>query len=193
MIVDIPYKQGDDKKYLAAVCSLVATLVKEHKPKHLYVTRINKWFDHKWLRYSGMGRVAFYGSPLADTALDALWQDQLTFPPFNPKQIRQQLYWERESDGSYAGSGEPRWIHKRRLRQSADNLNYRVADFTESGIFVWFTSNTEKNMHGSILVYSVNAGETSAWYCSFKQEVGWAIDKVKGIDKAQVEKWFPIK
>ncbi len=194
MIVDIPIKDGDNKKYLTAVNSLIATLVKERAPKDLQVTRINKWFDHKWLKYSGKGRVAYDCYPISDTSLDPLWKDKLTFPPFNPRQIGQQIHWERQDNGTYGSSKkEPKWVHKHRLQSSAGNLNNRVADFTESGLFVWFTSNTDKNMHGSILVYLVDGDEVMAWYASFKQQTEWIVDKTKGIEKNIVEKWFPIK
>jgi hypothetical protein len=192
MIVDVPYREGDDKTYLAAVCSLVASLANSQKPTDIYVIRVNKWFDRKWLRYSGSGRVAFHGWDPIDTALDSMWQEKLTFPPFNPKQIGTQLYWRKRSDGSYGGSPSPRRIHKRQLRHSAGNLNNRVADFTDSGLFVWFTSETQNNAHGSILVYSVAGKDVSSWYASVKQENGWRIDKVDGIDRASVERHFPI-
>ncbi len=193
MIVDIDSREGDEEKYMAAISSLIAVLVKSNQPGHLYVTRINKWFDHKWLKYSGRGRVKFEGSPLTDTALDSFWRDKLTFPPFNPKQIADQLHWHRKLDGTYGGSDkEPRWIYKRQLRSSADNLNNRVTEFTKSGLFVWFTSNTKLNMHGSIMVYLVANEEATAWYASFKQESNWMVDKTKGIEKEQVEKWFPF-
>lgn len=193
MIVDVPYKEGDDKTYLAAVCGLVASLASSQKPTDIYVTRVRKWFDRKWLRYSGRGRVAFHGWDRIDTALDALWRQNLTFPPFSPKQIGTQVHWRKRSDGSYGGVANPRWIHKRELRHSADNLNNRVADFTDSGLFVWFTSNTQNNAHGSILVYSVAGKAAHGWYASVKQEDGWRIDKVDGIDRASVERYFPIK
>jgi len=163
MIVEIRTKNGDSDKFLAAVSSLIATMVAEKKPRDLYVTRINKWFDQKWLGYSGSGRVEFEGgSTLIDTALDAIWQDKLTFPPFNPKQIGQQLYWRRRDDGTYGGVEDPKWIHKRKLQSSANNLNYRVAEFSDSGLFVWFTSNTEINSHGSVMIYQVD-GRYVAW------------------------------
>jgi hypothetical protein len=185
MIVNVPYREGDDKTYLAAVCSLVASLANSQKPTDIYITRVNKWFDRKWLRYSGKGRVGYYGGI-------AMWRENLTFPPFNPKQIGTQLYWRKRSDGSYGGGPMPRWIHKRQLRHSAGNLNNRVADFTDSGLFVWFTSHTQNNGHGSILVYSVAGKDVSSWYASLKQESGWRIDKVDGIGRASVERHFPI-
>ena len=122
-----------------------------------------------------------------------MWRDKLTFPPFNPKQIGSQYHWERKDDGTYSGSKkEPRWIHKRRLRPSSSNLQYRVADFTDSGLFVWFTSYTEENSHGSIMVYLAENNTASAWYASFKKETDWIVEKTKGIDKESVEAWFPI-
>ncbi len=196
MIVDLDFKKGDSKKFLAAISSLVAELVKEKEPKHLYVVRIKKWFDHKWLNYSGRGRVKFVSdgvSHLHETAHEPMWREKLTFPPFNPKQIGTQYYWCRTKDGTYgAVEKEPRWIHKRRLKPSSSNLQNRVADFTDSGVFVWFTSNTEENMHGSVMVYIVDNKNVSAWYASFKKETAWEVDKTKGIDKESVESWFPI-
>ena len=193
MIVEIPTKKGDDDKFLTAVGSLIATMVAEKEPRDLYVTRINKWFDHKWLGYSGKGRVKFEGFPPIDTALDALWQDKLTFPPFNPKQIGQQLFWRRRDDGTYGGVDDVKWIYKWQQQSSADNLNNRVVEFSDSGLFVWFTSNTETNAHGSVMVYQVEQDDVSAWYASFRQESDWIVDRTKGIDKKTVESWFPIQ
>jgi hypothetical protein len=192
MIVEIPTKNSDNNKFLAAVSSLIATMVAEKKPNDLYVTRINKWFDHKWLGYSGKGRVKFEGFPPIDTALDAIWRDKLTFPPFNPKQIGQQLYWRRRDDGTYGGVEDTKWIHKWKLQSSADNLNNRVVEFSDSGLFVWFTSNTESNTHGSVMIYQVDGKDVTGWYASFRQENDWIVDRTKGIDKKTVERWFPI-
>jgi hypothetical protein len=54
-------------------------------------------------------------------------------------------------------------------------------------------SQTQNNAHGSILVYSFAGKDVSSWYASVKQESGWQIDKVDGIDRASVERHFPIK
>jgi hypothetical protein len=193
MIVNIPAKEGDNDSFLAALNGLVATLVKEYSPEHVYVIRIKKWFDHKWLRYSGKGRVEFKdGLPLTDTALDVFWQEKLTFPPFNPKQIGMQLYWKRLEDGTYGGTDHPRRIHKRRFQSSSWNLHNRVSAFCTSGIFVWFSSNTENNTHGCIMVYVFSEKGDLTWYASLKAETNWKIDRIKGIKKEVVQSWFPL-
>ena len=193
MIVHLDSEKGDNETFFTAISSLIAVLVNEKAPKHLYVVRVKKWFDHKWLNYSGIGRIRLDFGLWRDTAIKSMWRDKLTFPPFHPKQIGTQYYWRRAIDGTYgADKKEPRWVHKRRLRSRSSNLQYRVADFTDSGLFVWFTSNTEKNMHGSVMVYIVDNGQVSGWYASFKKENAWSVDKTKGIDKKSVESWFPI-
>lgn len=188
MIVEIPRKDGDCAVFLTALNSLIATLVAELRPEDVYVTRIKKWFDHKWLGYSGKGRVRFDGFAPIDTALDPHWQDKLTFPPFNPKQVGHQLFWRRHGDGSYGGIDNPRWIHRRLLQSSAENLNNRVAEFSESGLFVWFTSDTEVNAHGSVMVYRVDRDSASGWYASFRRDNDWVVDRTKGIDKKTVRR-----
>ena len=192
MIVGIPRKDGDDETFLTSIDSLISMIVNELEPHNLYVTRINKWFDHKWLRYSGRGRVKFEGDDTIDTALDGVWREKLTFPPFNPKQVGQQLCWERQPDGQYQGPPEPRWIHKMRLDYSSSNMNNRVASFSESGLFIWFTSHTSTNEHGSILVYSIEGDVAITWYASFKKGEHWVLDKTKGINRDTVLSWFPL-
>jgi hypothetical protein len=148
------------------------------------------------LNYSGIGRKKWTSDgavSFIDTVIEPMWREKMTFPPFNPKQIGDQHHWVRNEDGTYSGGKEePRWVHKRQLKPSSSNLQNRVADFTDSGLFVWFTSNTEVNMHGSVMVYIVDNKNVSAWYASFKKETDWKVEKTKGIDKASVEMWFPI-
>ena len=200
MIVNIPYEDGDDKKFLLGINSLVAALTSEINPDDVYVVRIKKWFDHKWLRYSGMGvvdfprgRVGFGGTFGAVSSLDEHFQDKLTFPPFNPNQVGIQGYWTRKDDGTYVGVDKPRWIYKRELAHSSDNLHRRVESFSDSGLFVWFSSYTEKNGHGCIMVYTVKDGNVETWYASLSDRTGWGIEKVKGIEKEWVQQWFPTK
>lgn len=205
MIVNIPFKEGDDKAFLVALNSLVASLVEEYKPKDLYIIRINKWFDHKWLNYSGMGvvqfpekgvdpiRTGFWGKEGA--ALDIFYQDKITFPPFNPKQIGELLYWERAEDGTYYGGEKPKWPHRFKkpiLQHSSHNLQNRVGLNTASGLFLWFSSNTEKNRYASIMTYLVEDYEVNTWYASIRDSNGWCVDKVKGINKERVQRVFPF-
>ena len=191
MIVNITARDNDDREFIAALSSMVAVLVKKDNPVDLHLIRINKWFDHKWLLYSGKGRVAFDGYPFRDTALDEFHQDYVTLPPFNPKQIGEQQYWRRGHDGGYLVTESEKPLHKKQLRSSSENLNQRISDLSSSAIYVWFTSDTLKNTHGSVMVYTVDGTSVDGWYASFRSFKSWRVDKVKGISKAALDKWFP--
>jgi TPR repeat protein len=195
MIVSIPITDGDDKTFVACIEGVIATMVSEIKPMDLYVVRVNKWFDHKWLGYSGKGRVAYFGFPgeKVDTALGEFFQEQLTFPPFNPKQISAELHWKCLPNGTYQKAEKSRRLHKRILRSSSSNLVNYVSSFSKSGAFVWFSSNTDTNKQGSLMVYGVTGGETSGWYASLQDNNGWKVNRVKGIDQEIVQNWFPLK
>jgi hypothetical protein len=58
----LPYtvrQPQDDPTFLAVVDRIVATIVCRDWPEEVYLVYIDNWFDHKWLRYSGYGVVAF--------------------------------------------------------------------------------------------------------------------------------------
>src|SRR5258708_6745926 len=91
----------------------------------LVIVRVRNWFDHKWLRFSGIGRVKFEDVKLSapGAALEPLSQDKLTFPPFTPRRIVSETHFTRDEAGESTGR-----IHPRRLQHSSGNLQRRVAD-----------------------------------------------------------------
>jgi hypothetical protein len=203
MIVNIKYRDGDDKRFLTALNGLIAKIVKDYEPEHVYVIRIKKWFDHKWLKFSGKGSIQFPEKgvdvprtgtfiPEWDTAWDEFYSKKLTFPPFSPKQIREQYHWKRRDDGTYGGTKKPKWIYKPVLKPSSWNLQNRISAFANSGVFIWFSSNTEQNLQGSVMVYILTYNHELTWYASFKEETDWKVHRVKGIKKEIVQELFPL-
>ncbi len=203
MIIDIPFKEGDSKKFLTSLNGLAAHLATEFCPKEVYVKRIPKWFDQKWLRYLGNGLIPFpqmevellgtecEPSEIEAVALEEQYQERLPLPPFNPRQIGFQYYWPQGEDGSYdEGIGKPRWTHMSPFNFSSPHLQNRVASSTDSGIYVWFSSNTQIDGKGSIMAYLVKDGKTQAWYASLVSQSGWKIEKVEGINIKTLEDWF---
>lgn len=53
MIVNIPQKNFDDPIFLSALNGMLVNLVDVHQPSEVYFIRIDRWFDHKLLGYSG--------------------------------------------------------------------------------------------------------------------------------------------
>lgn len=119
-MIDLDPRDGDDRRFLGILDRMVGQVSDD--VRELWLVRVDNWFNHKWLRFSGIGRVPFHSpSPShPGVALDALSQDKLTFPPFSPKRILQQACWaSSESDERLY------MIHRRVLRHRATNLHRR--------------------------------------------------------------------
>jgi hypothetical protein len=192
VIVNIRQSSSDDPVFLTALNGMLANLVDAYRPGEVYFVRIDRWFDHKWLRFSGTGRVAFDGYPWIDTALDAIWRKKLTFPPFNPNRVLEQISFRRDNN-EYLENADARTIHGAQRSHSARNLQNRVAVFTNSGLFVWFSSDTGHLDHASVMCYTVQDDSARSWFASFrKTEETWRVHQVKGIDEKFVQRWFPL-
>ena len=180
---------ADAPGFVDSVDRVAAGLVFRYRPRLVCIVRIRRWFDHRWLRFSGKGRV-FFDPPWPShvgVSLDELHQEQLTFPPFAPARVETEQHWERASDGDYARAVERFRVHRVERQHSSSNLQRRVAYLTDSALFVWFSSTSAKDTRGSMLVYIVNDGRTIPWFASMKSApAGWMLGEVKGLGRAEV-------
>jgi hypothetical protein len=176
----------DDPAFLNCVDRIIAALIDRDASEELYLVRIANWFDHKWLRFSGIGRVAWNGL-LIQTALDEFSQEQLTFPPFTPSRVVTQHYFNRGPGGQFYEQPPVRLVHRTTRGHSSRNLHRRVADFSQSANFVWFSSNSAANRQGSVMVYSTYFGHFNAWYAALRFDRTWRLGRVKGIGTAEAE------
>lgn len=183
-------KPNDDPQFVETVSHIISGLVNDRFPDEIFVMKIDNWFDHKWLKFSGIGRVGFFWNFRLerDTALDEFWQDKITFPPFTPKRVIEEYYFLRDESGDYSPSTRAPYIHERKLAPSCKNLHNRVADFADSAVFVWFSSNTKPNRRGSIMVYEVRGSRVHTWYAGLSnEEEEWRVLRTSGITREQVQ------
>lgn len=181
MTVKIPYEKNDNKNFIAALNGFVDQLTNDLEPAEIYMIRINEWFDHKWLGYSGRGIIQFpYSEPYILAKLDKRFLDRLTFPPFNPNQVRAEHYWKLENSGDYNGTEKPHCIYNQKLKYNSYNWHNLVESVSSSGVFVWFSSNSESSGNGSIMVYAIEGVDIQTWYASFSEESGWEIENEIG-------------
>jgi hypothetical protein len=176
-------RDGDDRRFLRLLARV--TQAADASVHHLVVIRVDNWFDHKWLRFSGIGRVPYQWITVnhPGVALDPFSQEHLTFPPFSPRRILGEDVWTRDGD-------EPlkHRVHRRRRTHSSWNLQRRVADFSNSIVATWFSSRTEDNGQGSIMQYASHAGRLEAWYASLRRGgSSWRLHHVKGAERARIE------
>lgn len=175
----------DDPAFLALVDRLLLRLVRQARPEEVYLVHIDNWFGPKWLRYSGKGVVAFpYGyAQNIVVALDDHYQDHVTFPPFTGNRVVAQYLFCHVGGGEYEEQSPPQLVHRRRWRWKEQKLHRRVANFSRSGLFVWYSSGSVTSRRGSLLVYAAREGAVAAWYAGFSERQGWQLDQVKGISR----------
>ncbi len=191
MAVKIPCEKSDDKNFLSALNGFVDQLISDLEPAEIYAIRINEWFDHKWLGYSGRGIIQFpYSEPYILAKLDKKFLDRLTFPPFNPNQVIAEHYWKLQNSGIYNGTETPYCIYNQKPKYDSYNWHSLVESVSSSGVFVWFSSNSENSGRGSVMVYSIEGVDVQTWYASFSEESGWDIENEIGFRNETVEKWF---
>ncbi len=186
MRIHIPAKLNDDPQFVELVSRVASGLLVENVPEQVFVIQIDNWFDQKWLNFSGIGRVGF-DSPFADTALDEFRQDKITFPPFSPNRVVEEYCFLRGENGDYAPSEHTSFVHSRERESSSLNLHKRVSDFSDAGIFIWFSSNTQSNSRGSLMVYEVNRSEVNTWFAAFSKKTEWKLLQTCGIAREQVQ------
>ncbi len=191
MAVKIPCENNDDTNFLSALNGFSDQLISDLKPAEVYAIRINEWFNHKWLGYSGRGIIQFpYSEPYILAKLDKRFLDKLTFPPFNPNQVIDERYWNLEKNGNYREAESPHNIYKKELKFNTYNWHNLVESVSSSGVFIWFSSNSKSSGCGSVMVYSVEGEDVQTWYASLSEKSGWNIENEIGFRNETVEKWF---
>lgn len=179
-------RDDDDRGFLLLADRLLDAI--EGPFEVLHVVRIRGWFDDKWLRFSELGRVPFrcFRASHPGVALDAFFQDKLTFPAFTPRRILEEAQY-----GDLELPPTPS-IHHPRLRRSSTNLQRRVEAYETSLLAVWISSGSELSGHASFMAYSRSVdGETDAWYASFRRHpTEWRLDRVKGVGRSVVVRWI---
>src|ERR1700693_1167133 len=103
MISQLEPNKTDDLEFIRLLNCMIEGILSQTKSKELYVVAIDNWFDHKWMKFSGIGVVpfefpAFMGRD--DGALGEFSQDKVTLPPFSPRRVIGQHYFHKDH-GAY--------------------------------------------------------------------------------------------
>jgi hypothetical protein len=171
--------ETDSSDLIVLINQIISSMVFQYKINDLYYVRIKNWFNHKWLNFSGIGTVPFESGGMFefDMVSKEKWQDEITVPPFNPNRILSETYVIR--DRSENNSLEKFSLHKK--TNSQNNLQNRIFNYSQNGIFVWYSSNSEINKRGSLMVYRVQGKTIETFYASLVQDHKWRIIQSKGI------------
>lgn len=165
--------KNDDASFLALANRTADRTIQQFRPADVFLVRIDHWFDHKWLGFSGkvLGAVGIFNR-------------RLTIPPFVPNRVvSQETYSLDERTGSYCHTDAPP-LHL--VQTSKDNLTRFIDRFTKSGVFIWFSGGTQQANTASIMVYVVAEGSQSSWYASFQKAATWQMNRVSGLSKSEL-------
>jgi hypothetical protein len=164
----------DDPNFVELVSQLLRSLIRLNKPEEVFVVNIDHWFDHKWQYFSGKILGAL-----------GVWKSRLTVPPFDPGRVIREMHFRLDpATNSYREeTRKPLHIDQWSVR----NLNRFINDVSDSGVFIWYSGNTERGDRASLMVYVVNSEGLFPWYASLVKRDGWKLNKVRGISRAQLE------
>jgi hypothetical protein len=187
----------DDASFVEVLNSLLQGLISQHKPEALWIIQIDNWFDHKWLKFSGMGGVA---SPFLlgglvtpfDSVKVEFYQGKLTFPPFTPNRVLGQWSYSRIGD-DYREVPFPAMPHSSKRQRSPMNLQRRIQGLSRSACFVWYSANTIANGRGSVMVYDLRADGLECWFAAFNRLQGWKVQQTKGVSRDDVEQLVAMR
>ncbi len=175
-MIELKAAESDDPQFVGMVSQIFNGAMDCYKPNEIYVVHLDNWFDHKWGAFAAV----------IDQQC-GMWQpDKLTKPPFNPNRIISQSYFRLDelTKSIYINNEAPP-LHTR--RSSHWNFHDRLKDLTDAGLFLWYSSKTETNGRGSLMVYYIGSEEPIYWYVSFLKKKEWQVNKANNISKKAIE------
>lgn len=187
----IKVDEGDSTAFIDHINKIVSLLTYQYGIDEIRYTKINNWFDHKWLNYSGKAVVKFdFGGLKAfdnrnDSSLDNQWKEKITVPPFHPNRVIYERYFRKVPVENKMFEYE---LHKD--ISSNDNIHNRIDRYTSNGLFVWFSANSIINQRGSLMVYRVQENEIQTWYATFERKEEWQLTKSKGIGLNELKQYI---
>ena len=173
----IKIKTGDANDFIISLNKIIIGLVDKFQIKEICLIRIKNWFDYKWLNYSGKSVVEFRGGAgLFDSSLNNEWREKITVPPFNPNRVLSELFFRTEQTDNKMFE---KTLHT--TKDSNDNIHNRISKYTNNGLFVWYSSDTELNQKGSLMIYRVQNDNVETFYVSFENKNCWKVKQTKNI------------
>jgi len=162
----------DDVVFLVKAQTITNAVIVELKPKEVFLFKVDNWFDAKWLNFTGkiLGVIGKWD-----------YKDQSRIPPFSPNRIIEGSCFSLDNKNAYSKVESEIEIHK--FQSSEENFHRRIVDLRESAIFVWYSTNTIQNEHGSLLIYPIENEHCDPFYVGFKKNKEWDIVKAPGSNR----------
>jgi len=173
-MIALAQSADDDHEFIGIVSGLIAGSVGVHHPELVWIHKIDNWFDHKWLGFSGK-----------TLGMIGVWAKDLTVPPFVSNRIIGKWHYRYEGfEADYKLSESEKNIHHRGW--SAQNLQRRVGKIAPDAALYWFSGNTSATGRGSLMGYIPTEHDHWIWFLAFTRDGGWAVSHRKNIHAYEV-------
>jgi hypothetical protein len=179
-------QQGDQAEFIEKARALAIGVVSECEPARLYVVRIDNWFGPKWMHFAGKftaGKGAAIG----------VHKTRLHVPPFVPNRV--------VAERVFGGPDYEETVVAAPLHiecPSKQALVRRIEDIDKDAALIWFSSESEAQKRGSVMVYLPVATDpparrrqglrrTGAFYVGFSQRaLSWEPAMLRGLSRGEV-------
>lgn len=171
--------RSDAPEFIALVEQIIRGAVTVHRPAETLLFRIDNWFDHKWLGFSGktLGAVG-------------VWSRKATPPPFVANRLVGSWEYVRDAGDDYVESTKTTAVHF--SGRSDANLSRRLAAIAPNSALFWFSSESERAGKGSLMGYLPVEGEYWRWYVSFDLRDSWTISRRKEIHEYELRSFINV-
>ena len=161
--------EADDLRFVSLADELITGVVAHHRFPEVLIFKIDHWFSHKWLGFSGKV-VGAIGS----------WRTPLTIPPFVANRIVDHRRYVRDAvEDEYLLTGSAPQVHH--VGPSTGNLRRYVTEVVGGAALFWYSGDTAAMGRGSFMAYVPVEDEYWPWYVSFDRSEDWRIGRKKGV------------
>jgi hypothetical protein len=179
-------RQGDSAEFIEKSRALAIGVASEYRPARLYVVRIDNWFGPKWMHFAGKLSVA-------KGAGFGVHKTRLHVPPFVPNRVVAERVFVGP-DCEEAVVAPPLHIEC----PSKQALLRRIEDIDKDAAFMWFSSESEAQKRGAVMVYlpvtfdpkTPRKGgiiDRGALYVGFsKRAMSWEPSMLRGVSRGEV-------
>jgi len=173
-MVELTRHINDNPNFISNIETIIRDRINKWKPRDLYLTRIDNWFDDKWIKFSGtvMHEIS-------------IWKlEKVTVPPFHPNRVESSDFYSQDN-GDYKKQEIDKPLHI--FQQSTNNLKRKIANFTDNGLFIWYSGNSETNNKGTLMCYLVKDTDCFTFYISLTGDKNWNVHKTNGIPSKEIQ------
>ena len=142
-------------------------------PTDIFVNRIDNWFDQKWMEFSGtiMHEVS-------------IWKEETTIPPFHPNRVESSDFYQKIAE-LYVKKENLQTLHI--YQESKDNLKRYASEFTNDGLFIWYSGNSKINGVGTLMCYLIRESECQPFFITLSEKKDWNVSQTKGILRNEIQ------